>query len=247
MYKFNQIFKRDFLNLALNPAWILYVTLFPYLLVLILGFLGSGSYTGSVTSYDYYGIAMMIYIIFNTSTIAANSFMEERIKNGNMRLIYSPIPKSYIYVSKIAATFVFTGICHVLVLLLLKLTLNVNLGGKNIGFVILILIVFELFSSILGVLLCCIFRSENTTNQILSIIVNIFSILGGLFFRVDGLGKNIEKISSISPVKWIITDIFKIIYSNDFSGYVQTILIISVISVLAVILCGKFYRTEDYV
>ena len=247
MYRFFQIFKRDFLNLAFNLMWIFNGMVFPFMLVLILGFLTSGNYGRSITAYDYYGVSMMIYIIFNTSTTAANSFMEERVKRGNMRIIYSPVPKEFIYISKIAATFVFSFICHLLVMLLLHLILKVNFGGQSVGFIILILLLFEIFASILGVLFCCIFKSENTANQILSIVINISGILGGLFFRIDGLGEGVEKISYISPVKWIVTDIFKIIYDKDFSYYLPTVIILMVLSLSTLLLCGKFYRTEDYI
>ncbi|WP_368491006.1 ABC transporter permease [Clostridium sp. BJN0013] len=247
MYRFLQIFKRDFLNLLFNPMWVFYTVVFPFLLILILGFLTSGNYGSIITSYDYYGISIMIYIVFNTSTIASNSFMEERIKQANMRIIYSPIPKGYIYISKIAATFTFSFICHMMVMILLNLTLKVNFGGENSGFIILTLLLFEIFASALGVLFCCIFKSENTANQVLSIVINISAILGGLFFRLDGLGHNVEKISYMLPVKWIITDIFKVIYDRDFSCYLPIVIILILLSMITIFLCGRFYRTEDYI
>lgn len=247
MYRFSQIFKRDFLNLIFNPMWVFNGTLFPFLLVLVLGFLSSGSYEISVTAYDYYGVSMMIYVIFNSATISSNSFMEEKIKQGNMRIIYSPVPKSFMYTSKILASFVFSSICHLLVIIVLHLSLNVNFGGTNVLFVILVLLLFEFLASILGVMFCCIFKSENTANQILSIVINISAVLGGLFFQLGGFGKNVENISYISPVKWIVTDIFKVIYDKDFSYYLPTVIIIIVLSIAALFLCGKFYRTEDYI
>jgi ABC-2 type transport system permease protein len=227
--------------------WIFNGTVYPFLLVLVLGFLSSGNYGSSVTSYDFYGISMMIFVIFNTSTIASNSFMEERIKKGNMRIIYSPVPSGFIYVSKILATFVFSSIGHLAVMLILHLLLKVNYGGSNFGFILIIFLLFEFFSSTLGILLCCIFKSENSANQLLSIIINISALLGGLFFRLDGLGDKVEKISYISPVKWIINDIFKIIYANDFSYFIPTAAILVLLSLAALMMCKIFYRTEDYI
>lgn len=247
MYRFFQMLKMDFSNLCFNAMWVFYSVVFPFLLVLILGFLGSGSYGSTVTAYDYYGITMMIYIVLSTAMTASNSFMEERIKKGNMRIIYSPMPKSFIYISKILATFAFSFICHLIVILLLYFILGVNFGGWNTGYIIVILLLFEVFSSSLGVLLCCIFKSENTANQILSIIINIFAVFGGLFFQLDGFGKNIEKISYISPVKWVVTTMLKIIYDNNFSYFLPTAAILIVLFVITLLLCGKFYRTEDYI
>lgn len=247
MYRFSQIFKRDYLNLIFNPMWVFNGTLFPFILVLILGFLSSGNYGNGVTSYDYYGVSMMIYVIFNSATISSNSFMEEKIKQGNMRIIYSPVPKSFMYISKILASFVFSAICHLFVMLVLHFTLNVNFGGNNVLFVILVLLLFEIFASILGVMFCCILRSENTTNQILSIVINISAVLGGVFFQLDGLGKNVANISYISPVKWIVTDIFKVIYDNDFSYYLQVATVLIALSIAGLIMCEKFYKEEDYI
>lgn len=247
MYRFLQLFKRDFLNLFFNPMWIFYSSAFPFLLVLILGFLNSGGYGNTITSYDYYGISMMIFSVLNTSSISANSFMEERIKKGNMRIIYSPLPKGYIYTSKIAASFVFSSFWHLIVIILLNLTLKVNYGGYNMGYIILLVLILEVFASILGVLFCCIFKSEGAANQFLSIVITIFGMLGGLFFRIDGFGPALEKISFVSPLKWIVTDIFKIIYDRDFSNYLSTVVMLIVLSLLTLLLCKIFYRTEDYV
>ncbi len=247
MYKFLQILKRDFLNMLFNPMWVFYDTVFPLMLILILGFLNSGAYGNEVSSYDYYGVAMILYIILNTATLSANGFMEERIKQGNMRLIYSPLPKSYIYLSKILATSAFASLCHISVMILLELFMKVNYGGKNIIFIIIILIFAEIFASVIGVLFCCIFKSENIANQILSIVINIWALLGGLFFKVDSMGKALEKLSYISPVKWMMISIFKIIYDRNFSDYMVTIGILMISSIIAGALCEKFYKPEEYV
>lgn len=39
---FGVLFRRDLLNLFLNPAWIMFNTVFPLLLVLVLGYLTKG-------------------------------------------------------------------------------------------------------------------------------------------------------------------------------------------------------------
>lgn len=237
----------DFFNLCFNSMWLFYSIAFPFLMVLILGFLNSGNYGMEVNSYDYYGITMMIYIILNSSTIAANSFMEERLKKGNMRIIYSPLPKSFIYTSKILAAFIFSTLCNLIVIFFLYFFLNINFGGNNIGFVLIILLAFELFSSALGVLLCCIFKSESTTNQLLSIVINILALIGGLFFQLDGFGSVIEKLSYVSPVKWIVNTILQIIYDKNLSYFLPTTLILLVLSISTTLLCKVFYRMEDYI
>jgi len=247
MYRFLSIFRRDLINLCLSPVWAAYCTLFPFLLVLILGGLCSASYGGRLTSYDYYGLTMIIFIIFNTSTIAANSFMEERVRRGNMRIIYSPVRRADIYLSKTAATFVFAGACHVSVIFLLHAVLGVDFGGRNMGFVIALLLFFELFSSSLGVACCVIFKRESTANQVLTIFINVAALLGGLFFQIDGLGRAVLVISYFSPVKWIFAAAARIIYDGDLSSFAPAALILTFLTAAALLLCSKMFKAEDYI
>ena len=246
MYKFFQIFKRDFINLIINSTWLFYCTLFPLLLVFIFGFLSSGDYGILITSYDYYSITIMIYMILVNSTLAANSFMEERIKSGNMRLIYSPVKSSYIYLSKILATFLFSSACHLLVILILYFFTGANFGGANCAYILFLFLLLELFASTLGVLCCCIFKDESTANQFLSLLVNIIAVFGGLFFRLQGLGTILEKVSSLSPAKWFKEIVFIMIYDSDFSYFLPTTTFLLSACIILFILCGVFFRTEDY-
>jgi ABC-2 type transport system permease protein len=246
MDRFWRIFNRDFLNLLCNPMWVFYCTLFPLLLILILGWLGSGNYGSQVNAYDYYGITMVIYAIFNTSTIAANSFMEERIRSGNLRLIYAPISTADIYLSKVAATFVFASLCHLALIAMLHWPLGVNFGGSNTLYVIVLLLLLELFSSALGILLCCICKSENLANRILSIVVNLCAVLGGLFFPPDGLGRVLSALSCLSPAKWSLQAIFALVYDSNLNYLLPAYLLLTALSAAAVGLCHIFFRTEDY-
>ena len=166
MYRFYIIFKRDLINLILNPTLLMFNTAFPFLLALILGFLGSGAYGKSgIDSYDYYGVTMLLYVVLNVSVTASNSFMEKSLKASNMRIIYSPVRTSSIYLSKIAATFTFTAACFTVVMLLSKLILGVNFGGANAGYVLILILLFDLLSACLGIFFCCIFKSEGSGKQ----------------------------------------------------------------------------------
>ena len=226
--------------------WVFYNAAFPLCLILILGFLSGGSYGKTVSSYDYYSITMLVYAILNTALSSSNSFMEERIKNANMRVLSAPIRTSYIYLSKILATSVFTFLCHLIVILFMYFLFNVNLGGKYIGYVLIIFFVFEFFASALGVLFCCIFKSENTANQILSLCITLFAILGGVFFRIGGEGSVMDIISYISPVKWIMQALFCIIYDSHLGTFWPTLLILVAAYIFLILLCRIFFKEEDY-
>lgn len=245
---FYTIFKRDLKNLVLNPIMLIYNSVYPILIVMILGHLTDGNYNGSaVSSYDYYGVSIIIFFALFTGTISANSFMEKRIKASNLRIMYSPIDTSYIYLSKITATFIFSSVCYMSVMALLKLIFNINYGGKNLIYVFILLELFTLLSSALGILFCCIFKSEELANKILSPFLNIFGIFGGLFFPIDGFGKAVEKLTYISPAKWVLVSIFKIIYDNDFIYFFPAVMILVILTAVFIFGCKLTFREEDYV
>ena len=93
MHRFNTIMKRDIVNLLANPMLLFYNTAFPFLLILILGFLGNGNYSeNGVNAYDYYGVTMLIFSGLNVTVTASNTFMEKSLKNSNLRVLHSPLP-----------------------------------------------------------------------------------------------------------------------------------------------------------
>lgn len=244
---FYTLFKRDFKNIILNPVLFFSNTIFPILLLMVMGYLTHDSYSKSFSSYDYYGITLLLYTILNVCTTASNSFMEKSIMDSNLRILYSPVRLSYIYISKLLATFFFTAICYACYTIVTKLIFNVNFGGERAPYVFIMLLLFDLLSSAVGILFCCIFKSEETTNKILSVFINVFSILGGAFFQVDGMGKTAEQISNISPLKWINTAIFRTIYDKDTSLVLPVCAIFLIASFILLIGCKLTFKTEDYV
>ena len=247
MYRFKNIFMLDLMNLLANPMWLFYAVGFPIALILILGFLASGSYGGTVSSYDYFGVALMVFGIFNAATFSANSFMEERIKKPNMRLIHSPIRPFNIYFSKILAPFVFCSVAYTLVAAILHLIVGINYGGIGAWAPLVIMLAGNFFFSVLGVMVCCILKNEGITNNILSLLFMLLSLLGGVFFPVDGLGKAVAAVSWVSPARWMLTACLRIIYDNDFSMFLPVCGLLVVLSVAAVMMCGRFFRGEDYI
>lgn len=246
MYQFKQILKQDMLNLFTNPMWIFYTVFFPLLMILILGFLSEGSYGSDLSSYDYYGITMMIYSALNAATLAANSFMEQRIKSPNLRIVFSPVKPMYIYLSKIIATVIFTTVCYTVVGVVLHFMMNVNFGGEKAIFLWILMIAVEFFASCLSVMVCCIVKSEEITNTIVSNLITLLAVVGGLFFPVNGMGKVIEVVSDFTPVKWISTSLFQIVYDNNMMSFLPTLGMLLVLGVICIFVSHKAFRMEEY-
>ena len=248
MCKFISLFKRDLVNIVLNPMLLFYNTVFPMLMILALGFLNRGNYGNTgIDSYDYYGITILLYIVLNVSTSSANSFMEKSLKTTNMRVMFTPVRLSFIYLSKIAATFVFTSACFSVMMLLANKVLGVDYGGRNAGLVLCLVLLFNLFSSAAGVMMCCIFKSEEATNKILSLVNMLLALFGGLFFQLDGLGRAAAVISRVSPVKWVLDGILRIVYDGDTASFLPISAAFILLSLAMLMLCRLTFRTEDYV
>jgi ABC-2 type transport system permease protein len=237
------IAREDFMNLIKNPMWIFYATVFPILMVVILGFLTKDNYGKEIGSYDYYGITLILYSLLSCGMTSANAFMEERIKKPNMRIIYAPGRVSSIFFSKIIATFVFSSIMHLFDMVLLCLVFSIHLAA--IPQMILLFSLVELFSITLGIMLCCIFKTEGMTNQILSLVVFLISIFGGLLFSMDGYGEVVRKICSLSPAKWFSNTAFQMIYDNNYSTLLPTVILLTVTIVVMIIISLLTFRKED--
>lgn len=231
------------MNLVKNPMWLFYATLFPFLIVLIMGYLTKDQYGTRITSYDYYGISLMIYSLCNSGMTSANAFMEERIKKPNMRIIYAPGSNHNIFLSKIIASFLFCSIFHFLDFIILVLVFHIHIASPVLLFILMACI--ELFSVTLGIMICCIVKAESTANQIQSIVVNLFAILGGAMFSIDSFGKIAKNISLISPVKWMINAAFELIYDHQTFLCIVVSIGLVVITAGMILICKATFHKED--
>ena len=247
MHSFIVIVKRDIHNLLTNPMLMFYNAVFPFLLIGILGYLSNGSYQGDANAYDFYGVTMLLYSVLNVTLTASNTFMERGLKNSNLRVLYAPVSPSAVYLSKIVSTFLFTSACFVIQMALSALLLGVNYGGVNAGFLLLLILVFNFFACSLGVMFCCLFKSEEAANKILSLITTVLAIFGGLFFQLDALGGVGAAISAVSPVKWVLDASVHIIWDGSLSPMLPVCGSLAALSAACILGCKRFFRTEDYV
>jgi ABC-2 type transport system permease protein len=245
MRRFFTIFHLDMINLFKNPVLVGYHTVFAILMILIMGFLTGGNYADSRDAYQYYTVTLLIYGILNGAMTASNCFMERDIKRPNLRIIYSPAGSFQIYFSKILASFVFDYSLHLLLLFVLCPALHVTLGSRPELFLLLMAPV-EFAAAALGIFFCCIFHCEETTSSLLSTLISLLCVLGGTFFSLDGMGSELSLISRISPVKWLNEAFFTLSCDNSLELFLPVFTAAVIISILLVLGCGLFFRTEDY-
>lgn len=245
MRRFLAIFKMDLINLFKNPVLLGFNTVFAFVLLLIMGFLCGGNYADIKDAYQYYTIAFLVYGMLNGAMTASNCFMERDIKKPNLRIIYSPAGSFPIYFSKILASFVFDYSLHLLLAMVIVPLLHVTLGSHPVYF-ILLMAPIEFAAAALGVFFCCIFKCEETTSMLLSNVVSVLCVLGGTFFSLDGMGSTLAAVSRLSPVKWINDAFFALACDNSLAYFWPVFMGAAAVSLLLVLGCRLFFRTEDY-
>lgn len=246
MYRFFRILQRDTINLFINPMWIFFGIGFPFLLTAVLGVLTEGIYGSSITSYDFYGVTMLLYSTLYAATFSANSFLEERIKQPNLRIIYSPINKFSIPLSKIFATFIFTAFFYTIAGGIIHVVLDVNFGEGQLWKIFGLFLAVDFLFSCIGVLMCCLFKSEGVANQIISIVTTLMAVLSGLFFPVANLGEQMVTVSKFSPMTKVVDLIFSLIYDASTAGFLSIMCKLIGVSLILIICCGSLFKGEDY-
>lgn len=243
MYEIRLLIQQDMKQLFTNVLWIFYNTLFPLLLVLIMGQLTGSQYEHSTSAYAFYTISFLVYSACNAATIASNSFMEERIKQGNMRILYAPLTHDWLYRSKIIASTIFTFVCHLSVGVILVVIFDIPLGS-HIGLLLLLLFLSEAFACCLGVLFCLLFQSESMANQVLSIFINLSAVFGGIFFSIERFSGVFTALSNFSVMKWILQAAVYCIYDGNIQNVILCSCCLSCLILLILIVCKVIFREE---
>ncbi|MFD1404231.1 ABC transporter permease [Robinsoniella peoriensis] len=245
---FIKIIKFDFMNIIKNPMLLIVNTIFPFILIGVMGLVTSGSFgAGNVSSFDYNGITMMIFVAFLIAMTASNTFMEEKVKKGNTRIIYAPVSKVKIYLSKMISTYILGSISYSFICFLGQFIFHINFGGKNLVYIMLLINFAALFGTAFGIMCCCLLKSEEGANSVIPLVILVFVFFGGIFFPTASFGRMVEMISAISPVRWVTECAFQIIYDQNFHLFLPVMGMMLLLSAICIAICQITFKPEDYV
>ena len=229
------IMKQDTMNLLKNKPIMMYLLIYPIVLILITGFVFGSIFSDDIlTSYDYYGVTMLIYLSMATVIILPELLFGSNVKYANYRIVYSPIPRYKIYL--ILAFY----------MLIFNSTGVVNYGKSNIAYSLLLDLALVIFSITFGGAFCVLLKSEDIVTKILNLVINVLAILSGLFFPMYIFGEKIANLSALSPISKVMSTFFSIIYDKNYSSYFNTLSILLLCSVLFVIIIHFKYRPENF-
>lgn len=241
------IMRLDCLHLLKNKPIMTYLLLYPPLLIWVTGFVFNSIFGDDVlTSYDYYGVTMMIYLSMATVVILPDMLFGSRVKNANNRIIYTPIALTKVYLSKLLVATGFSYGILAAYMLLFNAIRFVNFGGSQILPLLLLDLAFVIFAITFGGAFCVILRNEDLSTNLLNLVINVFAIVSGLFFPMKIFGKKIAAIADMSPIAKVSDVFFAIIYDHNFQESITTFAILVAGSCVFLIIIHMLYRPEKF-
>lgn len=233
-------------NVLKKPAILVYLFVFPITIFALLGCLMASKFTEGISSYDYFGITIMIYFQLTMGTMASNMIMEEEVKLPNMRIAYALEKENFIYLSKIIALIICDAIAIAFYTIFLNIVCHVNFGGCII-FMQLTYLCLGFFSMCLGTFLCIWLKDESMCNNLLGVIQLALCALGGVFFPVDYLGRAGEVLSNISIVKWINYGIGRYVYGHSLIYLASVCGIALLCSLVLLLVTKKIFKIQLFI
>lgn len=228
-----------------TPVMILTYFIYPVLLTAIIGYLTQNNFGGEVTSYQYYSISMMIFIFSGAGLASVYNFIDKPIKEGNLRLIFTPISNIGIYLSQIITGTIFSGVGAGVSMILFKVLFSINYNGNEF-IIFLSFVALSLMSNALGILLCTILDDVGPINMIFNMLQVFLCVLGGAFISLESLGEFPAALSKISPVKWLMDGLLNSIYDNNNFLLFVTIGVNIVLAMMFIGICTRTFKTEKY-
>lgn len=192
-------------------------------------------------SLDYYTVTMMTMILLYASMTGFWSVRGDLEQKTASRTLCAPVRGYELLTGKVIGCIFVTLVQGLVVILFSGLVLKAN-WGEDLVTVNLLLLSHSIMAVSMGVGLAYLSKNGNAANGILNTIIPIFVFLGGGYVPLDVMGSAFTKLSSISPVKWINSALFRVIYENDYSQVATSLGINLTIATVFILISALFSR-----
>ena len=197
-----------------------------------------------INSYTYYTFAELILIILYISTLTSISMYKERFLHTMTRLKVSSTNKFNILASKIALGIII-GLMQTFVIYIVSTKLLHVKWGENLTYIMLVLISFIIFSSVLGIFISMIFHNQKTAYTVNNILIIIMGFLGGSYVPVCLVKSSriTSFLCNIMPNYWANIALLGLHYNMETKYYIISILI-SLSLALIMLIVGNFISKQ---
>lgn len=194
-------------------------------------------------SIDYYSITMLTLILMYSSLTGMWGIKtEQNMKTAN-RVLCSPVRKYEILTGKVLGGIFITLVQALVVIGFSKYVMNAY-WGSDILTVMGLILAQSIMTISLGTGIAYLIPNEGAASGVLNTAVPVLVLFGGGYMPLENMGEFVNKISVISPVKWINGALFRIIYDNDYSLVSTAIIINLVVAAFFIMAAAMLSRKE---
>lgn len=215
----------------------------PFIMILLLGYLASGYYTGikAISSYSYYTlVSLPLYTFFSSITLIYVAREEQLFKSGS-RFIMAPVHRSTLVLYKILPATLVIFFFNLIVMLACKLLFGVSFKGQFLQ-VLILLGVFGYMSCSFGTFIGLCTKNFMAVKNLVSTPLLIMGFLGGSFFPIGSLGKGFLIASYFSPLTYVNQGLFALIYDHNNLAYLSALIITLILGIIFTI--GSIFKMQ---
>lgn len=244
MNNFNPIFILG-LKRRLSDFFILaYNLIFPLIMVLLLGYLTSSTYTHILSSYSYYSIVLIPFFLLLSITTCAYNAKEESLHKVAGRFLISPTSIRSLVFAKCMSSFIILTLSSTLLLILCNLFFH-TYSARQVCVVAFLYMSILFMTTTIGHFIGFSFNNTAIRNY-LSLPISIFAFLGGSFFPVGSMNTPLSIVYKLSPLYWINRSVLLYIYDRQPWLLIRVILVVNAVGLLFLILSPITFKREVY-
>lgn len=192
-------------------------------------------------SLDYYAVSMLTLILMYASITGFSGIKSEQNGKTGSRILCGPVRKFEFLVGKVVGGITVTLVQAAIVILFSKSVLKAN-WGNDLLTIFMLIITEALMTISMGAGVAFLIKSEGAAQAVLNGIIPVVVLLGGGYVPITQMGEAIVRISVISPLRWLNTAIFRIIYDADYSLVLSAALInlaVAAVFIAVSAICAK--------
>ncbi|MDD2494737.1 MAG: ABC transporter permease [Tissierellia bacterium] len=191
----------------------------------------------SITSGDYYAVAMMTMFILYAASHGGRMLLEEKDNKTYQRMIIGDISEVKVLFGKFFTVFIIAIVQIIIMVIYSSIALKVDWG--NLYYVTIISVTAAFSVAGVGAFIASLtFKAGNykVANIFESAIIQVMSLLGGSFFPIDILPNVIQKLNIISINGIVLKSYLKVIKGHGGTDIINNIILLLIIGVLFTIL-----------
>lgn len=223
-----------------------YNIFFPIIMILLLGYLASGSYGNGFSSYQYYCVVIPSFCVAMSMITAAFAGKEEAYHKTAIRYLFSPISKAQIILSKLISISIVISLCNFIVILFSKLALGLPVKARMIQ--VFILMTSETFAvCAIGLFIGFGMKNFIMVKNLINIPICVAAIAAGAFYPIGSLNPRLVFLLELSPLTWVNRGIFLCIFDGNSSILWGTSAVLIITGIGFTLLAIRLFRKEDYI